>query len=487
MKRSPPDRHPGPRRNRRPDGDVRERTPERWTPRGESLIPGPKRVLAWQGIPGETARFKLANAGRNQVLVRWVGAKDPHPHRVQPPCDRYDPCGGCPLMHLDAVGQADARTAMLQDTFAEAGLAPFPIDPLVTSPLQGFRHLIKLAAAPGDRGDLLLGAPGRYTRNVVPINRCLVVTPVLAEAMQALVKAAHEVRLRPWVGEGRGLLRWVIARQSAATGEVLVTVVAGHNPRVLQQYAEAATRRCDHIVGVHVHINDGPGNAIFSPDGQGLVGTTRLLGRDELRDRVGGVEVRIGPGDFFQTNPAIGDRIARDLVDLSGARDKAPVVDLYCGVGGFTLALAKASGWAFGVEVNAGAIQRAREAARAQGIPAEFAAGPALDLLPDLQRRLEGTRPSVVVDPARRGLEEGVLDAICALAPARLLYVSCNPRALARDLAALVERGWTVQRVRPYDMFPNTAHLELLAVVEPPGGAPEEPGRRGPRRKVVRG
>ena len=160
-------------------------------------------------------------------------------------------------------------------------------------------------------------------------------------------------------------------------------------------------------------------------------------------------------------------------------------MDLYCGVGGFALAAASRSSWALGVESNGGAVRRARETASAGNIPAEFVHSEVLEALPALERRLEGLRPVVVVNPARRGLEEGVLEGISKLNPSKVIYVSCNPKAMARDLADAVKTGWKIGRVVPYDMFPNTSHVEVVAELEPVRSG-DGPSRRMPLRKVVR-
>jgi 23S rRNA (uracil1939-C5)-methyltransferase len=203
-----------------------------------------------------------------------------------------------------------------------------------------------------------------------------------------------------------------------------------------------------------------------------------------LEEELAGVRLQVGPGDFFQTNPGVADRIARDLVELLAPFRDRPVLDLYCGVGGFTLALAQSHGWAYGAEVVEGAIARARENARLNHLPAEFGVGRVAEIVPELARRTAGQGPVVVVDPARRGLEEGVIESVLSLQPAAVAYLSCNPRALARDLALFTARGWSLSHIAAYDMFPQTAHLETLVMLLPP--SPPEVTRRAPRRRVVR-
>jgi 23S rRNA (uracil1939-C5)-methyltransferase len=458
-------------------------TPSYWNFRGEAVLENDRgrRLLVWQGVPGETAR------GRNQDRAKWLGARKPHPDRVEPLCDRYTPCGGCPLMHLSAEGQRDVRRGLVGAALREEGLE-VEVEPVVAAPSDlNFRHLIKLGTGFSDIGRPRIGAFGRDTRAIIPIPNCEVATPTLREVMKVTAHHFLDLQIYPYEPEeGRGLLRYVVARQSAHTGEVLLTLVAGRRNRLLMQLAETIEKSCSAVVGVHLHINDAPGNAIFARDGQGVVGTRRLTGREVIVERVADVDYQIGPGDFFQTHPVMADRLYRDVIELSGARNEVPVVDLYSGVGGFALALAPLTGWALGVESVEGAVRRARASASSNAVTAEFAHGEVVEVLPEVSRRLKGRRPLLIANPARRGLEEGVIEAIFELDPRKMIYVSCNPRALARDLRRFVDEGWSVDRVRPYDMFPNSSHVETVTVLSPPDNGEAPAVGRAPRRKLVR-
>jgi len=493
-RRGPPrgGRKPGRGPGRGGDGprDYHWVEPDVWTPRGEAKVSGGHELLVWQGIPGERARVRVVHRGQNQDRALWQRADRPHPSRVEPPCERYHPCGGCPLMHVDQAGQLEARRVMVADALAAEGLGEVAVEPVVAAPSGAdYRHLIKLGVGYSDRRHPRLGAFGRDTRQIVPIPGCPVTTPALREVMKVTAFQFINLDIRPFVPGRGGLLRYVVARQSAHTDEVLITLVGARNHKLLRELADAIEANCAAVVGVHLHINDGPGNAIFARDGQGVVGTRRLAGRGHIIERLAGVDYTIGPGDFFQTHPAVADRLYRDVIEeISGAANGVPVVDLYSGVGGFALALAPRTGWALGVEAVEGAVLRARESASAAEVAAEFTQGDVAEVLPDIARRLKGKRPLVIVDPARRGLEEGVFEGIEALKPRRVVYVSCNPRSLARDMRRFVDAGWSVGAVRPYDMFPHTAHVEVVVALDPPDAdaIAEATTARAPRRKLVR-
>lgn len=475
--------------NRNASGPVHRVTPRRWTSWGEAALrlDDGREAVVWQGIPGERARVRPTGRGQHRVHGEWLSSPSPDPRRRTPPCEKATLCGGCPLMHLTVSGQHDARLSMLSAAFKREGLDLEPPSTVVASPDgdEGYRHVVKLAVGRSDRGRLRLGTYARGTHHVVPISGCKVATPTLRRLMATVAHHSLELDLRPWDAEtGDGILRHVVLRQSRATGQVLVTLVTGRGGRLPQTLADQLQAASEHIAGVSLHINSEPGNAIFAaPEGE-VPRFKRLAGTPVLEEELAGVRLQVGPGDFFQTNPGVADRIARDLVELLAPFRDRPVLDLYCGVGGFTLALAQSHGWAYGAEVVEGAIARARENARLNHLPAEFGVGRVAEIVPELARRTAGQGPVVVVDPARRGLEEGVIESVLSLQPAAVAYLSCNPRALARDLALFTARGWSLSHIAAYDMFPQTAHLETLVMLLPP--SPPEVTRRAPRRRVVR-
>jgi 23S rRNA (uracil-5-)-methyltransferase RumA len=475
-----------------------EVTPDGWLARGEAVAHRNRGnpMVVWGGIPGEAGQVRLLHKGSHQNHAEWVSAETPDLHRVVPPCDRYTPCGGCPLMHLDAVGQEMARRDLVRGALdseglrvdghrSADGLGDLDIGAWHPSPggLASFRHVVKVGFGKSDLGRVRMGAWGRNSREIVPIPQCTVAAPVLRKVMVSLAHHTIQLGIEPF-NSGRGVLRAAILRASRSTGDVLVTLVAARRDPMLTELAEEIARGASEITGVWLHFNDAPGNALFARDAFGSVLTTPLVGREWIEERLGDVAYRIGPGDFFQTNPAMAEVLYSRVVELLDPTDRDAVLDLYCGVGGVALMAAKRAGFALGIEEIDGAVKRAKEAARINRVPAEFVAGSVRETIPEIAARLQGTGPKVVVDPARRGLEDGVADAILSLGPSRIAYVSCNPKALARDLAGFRARGWTIRPIELFDMFPNTPHVECVAILDPPTS--ETPTRRAPQRKLAR-
>ena len=465
--------------------------PERWSPRGEAIAEesGKKPLVVWSGIAGEQAEIRITHVGHNRVSGEWVDSEEPHPSRVEPPCPKYRRCGGCPWMHLDADGQAEARRARVVETLKSAGLS-VDVGPLHACPdgLEGYRHVVKVGFGRSEQGRIRVGAWARGSREIVPIPECLAGAPVLRKVMASLAHHTIELGIEPYDPEQQqGVLRAAVLRASRTTGEVLVTLVAARRERRLSDLAEEVARGNSEIVGNWLHLNAGPGNAIFSRDGDGVVGVAHLGGREVIEERLGEITYRIGPGDFFQTNPSMAEVLyARTLSRLQLAEGDA-LLDLYSGVGGLALPAARITGFALGVEEIDGAVSRAREAARVNRVPAEFFDSDVdVALQAELAERFTQVGAKIVVNPARRGLEEGVLEHLVALHPSRVAYISCNVGALARDLLQARELGFDVTgSIELFDMFPNTAHVEALAILEPRDGGPP-PKRRAPTRRLVR-
>lgn len=452
------------------------------------MVDGRHPLAVWSGIPGEEARVRVVQQGQNQDLALFVEAETPSEYRVEPVCERYTLCGGCPFMHMNPAGQERAHRALVRAPLDQEGLGGLKLGAYHASPdgHEDFRHVIKLGFGYSDQGRMRVGAWGRRDRAIVPIPRCNVAHPVLRSVMVALAHHTIELDIRPYdAASDQGILRAAVLRVSRATGEVLVTLVVGRRIRQLQDLAEAVAGQVSAVTGVWVHINDEPGNSIYARDEAGAVPVLPLVGKATIEERLGDVTYDIGPGDFFQTNPAVAEVLYKRVVDQLDLPSGAPVVDLYSGVGGVALQAAARGAWALGIEGIEGAVNRARSAARRQSLQAEFLNARVEDVLPELPRRLGGKRPIVVVDPARRGLEPGVIDGILALDPVQVAYVSCNPRALSRDLARFVAAGLAPGDIELFDMFPNTAHVETLVVLKGQPSTSRGPGR-GLRRKVVR-
>ncbi|MCA9566622.1 MAG: 23S rRNA (uracil(1939)-C(5))-methyltransferase RlmD [Myxococcales bacterium] len=460
-------------------------TPERWLPKGETEVTAGQHVpmVVWGGIVGEEARVKVVHKGQNQARAIFEETDTPSPHRMQIPCDRYDPCGGCPMLHTDPEMQEMAHRSRVREALDRAGLDDVGLGAFTRSPrMFDFRHVVKLGwgwSFDGKRSKV--GAWGRRDRRIVPIPKCNVAAPVLRRVMTSLAHHSIEMGLVPYDPiSDEGVMRGAVIRASSKTGEVLVTLVAGRIPKKLDELAERIAQDNGEVVGVWVHVNMDEGNGLFHADEDGSIGMKALTGRDWIEEELDGIGIRVGPGDFYQTNPAMALPLYERTLNQLAPGPEDAVVDLYSGVGGLTLLAARRCGLAIGVEAVEGAVRRARESARRNRLNAEFIAGDVQEELPAIAKRL--SHPLVIVDPARRGLHPDVREGLVEMRPRKLAYISCNASSMARDLAVFREAGAIVHDPELFDMFPHTAHVECLTIVE----FEVEEARRAPRRKLLR-
>jgi 23S rRNA (uracil1939-C5)-methyltransferase len=255
-----------------------------------------------------------------------------------------------------------------------------------------------------------------------------------------------------------GLLRFVTIREGRRTGEAMVNVV-GSSPDIaaLAPVAEALRERVPVLASVVLNVN--------SQKASVAVGSEEhlLLGCDHIRERLGDVTFEVSANSFFQTNTEQADRLFSIVADAAALTGDETILDLYAGTGAISLLLARRCRTVYGIEVSTAAVADAARNARSNGIDnCTFLPGEVRHVLPALVR--DGVRPDVVVaDPPRAGFHPKALRTLAALAPARIVYVSCNPATLARDLAELVGQGYRAEWVQPVDMFPHTPHIEVVA------------------------
>ena len=349
------------------------------------------------------------------------------------------------------------RVQRALDTYpALAALTP---EPLVPAPrVFGWRNLVKLVARGGRRG-LRLGVYRPGTHRLADIRRCAAHHP-LANAVLARVAGALE-RLRVPTYDERthtGWLRYVLVRVGAERRAQLVLVARDRSYEGLRALARELAR-IPGVASLVLNLNPDVGNAIWGSEFETLAGS------DTLSDRVCGLELASRAGAFVQGNLGAARRAYAEVLREADARPGERALDLYCGVGALSLALARAGARVTGVEESPRAVEDARSNAKRHGLDARFLAGDAGGVLAELLR--DGERAELVtLNPPRRGAAPAVRSALAELAPSRIVYLSCDPETLARDLADLTGRGYRTERVQPYDFLPHTEHVEAVAVLK---------------------
>jgi 23S rRNA (uracil1939-C5)-methyltransferase len=413
------------------------------------------------GLPGDQLAVRVVEPRARFGRAEIEAVEEPSPHRVAAPCPYVGRCGGCRLQHMRYEAQLAFKEKQVRDCLQRlGGLGEFELRAIVPAPeIFGYRNKMEFTVA-GGAGDPLIGLHETARYDVVlDIERCL----LQSETMNALLQEVRaQVRARGLSvydqDTGEGLLRFVTVREGRHTGEAMVNIVASSPAvEVLAPVAEALRARTPATASVVLNVNGKKASV--------AVGTEEhvLHGRDHITERLDGVTFQVSASSFFQTNTRQAERLFEVVAEAAELTGGETLMDLYSGTGAISLLLARRCRRVYGIELAEAAVADAVRNASANGIAnCTFLTGEVRHVLPALLA--EGVRADVVVaDPPRAGFHPRALRALGSLAPARIVYVSCNPATLARDLGDLVPHGYRLEWVQPVDMFPHTPHIEAVA------------------------
>jgi 23S rRNA (uracil1939-C5)-methyltransferase len=414
-------------------------------------------------VPGDRIQARLVftkpSFGRGKLLEVLTPGGD----RVRPPCIVADKCGGCQWQPVAYATQLAAKERQITDALQRiGGFTAIPMDAILAaeSPL-GYRNKVTYPLGLSAEGQVKAGYYRKGTHQIINLNQC----PVQDEHFNPLLaEVKHDIQTQGWSiydeTTHNGQMRHLVFRIGRRTGELLLTLVSNTwDLPGIEDLAAQWKERYPELVGVCVNRNQAQGNTIFGPE------TRYVVGQPYLTERFAGLEFHIYPTTFFQVYTEQAERLLRCVLDHLNLQGKETVVDAYCGVGTLTLPLARRAGYCLGLEVQAEAVDVARENAQLNAIEnIRFQVGTVATLLPTVTEVLGGDRPDIVVlDPPRKGCEGGVLDALLTLKPPHIVYMSCNPATLARDLKQLCAGGYRLERLQPADFFPQTSHVECVA------------------------
>ena len=413
-------------------------------------------------LPGEEILFRLVQVRKNYGYGRLEKILMPSPDRIEPACPVFPRCGGCTARHLAYAAQLEAKRAKVRDCLARiGGLSDPPVGPVLG--MEDPRRYRNKGAFPvgGTPGAVRIGCFAARSHQVIDApDGCLLQSLTSDRLIREVRGWANAHRLEPYDETSHtGLLRHVMTREAADGSSMLVLVVNGQSLPHAEELIARLRGAVPGLASVCLSSNTRRTNVILGE-------TVRVLwGSGTLTDTLLGFSYRVSPRSFFQVNHSQTEVLYRQVLDACGLRGDETVFDLYCGCGTITLPLASRARRAVGVEIVEDAVRDARENARANGVGnAVFYAGAAEALFPSLLR--EWGRPDVLVmDPPRKGCEPEVLRAAAEAAPGRIVYVSCDPATLARDVRVLCGAGYRPEKAVPVDMFPWTGHVETVCLL----------------------
>ena len=414
-------------------------------------------VFGHGAVRGETCDVLVMKVLKNAAFGKIAALVEPSPARRQPDCPYYGRCGGCDFRHMSYEEELWAKRARVQDALTRIGGAEVTVEEILGAeqPLHYRNKSIYPISPAGE-----VGFYRARSHQVVNVEHCLIQKPEADALAQAVRDYIARFQVEPYnEATGRGLLRHLYVRTSCRGESLACLLINGsrlpHEQEVVDMLRAAAPGVCGVVLGE----NTRRGNAILGDRYR------TLWGRDYLTDTLCGLELRLSVPSFYQVNHDQAQRLYEKALEYAGLTGRELAVDLYCGAGTITQVLARRARHVIGGEIVPEAIRDAEDSARRNGVEnVEFLCGDASRLAAELRQR--GLRPDVIcVDPPRKGLAPDVVEAAASMTPGRIVYVSCDPATLARDVARFAPLGYRPVRACAVDLFPGTAHVETVCLL----------------------
>jgi 23S rRNA (uracil1939-C5)-methyltransferase len=414
-------------------------------------------VFVAGALPGERARVRVTQVKPKYAVGEIVAFESRSEMRAQPFCGVFGVCGGCQVQHLAYPAQLAWKEQIVRSALRRIGgfgevKVRRPIG--MTNP-RNYRNKMALVVDHAS-GEPVFGFYQARSHALVPIETCPVVLPQLDAAIGSLYAAAR-------APESRGAFaraKHAIVRAGSASGQAVLSITTDRASPEIKAEAQAVARRVRGVVGISNSFEPRTANAVL---GRKML---YVWGEREMEETIEGVRYRVSPASFFQVNSEMVGRIFRFLAP--GIAKDAKIVDLYCGAGTFAIFFAARGAQVVGIEENPAAVREARENADLNKVQdrVRFVEGRVEGAVAHAEgRRALSDAEIVFLDPPRKGSDEATLDAIATAGVPNLWYLSCNPATLARDLAYLAKRGYALGIVQPFDMFPQTGHVETLVTL----------------------
>ena len=414
-------------------------------------------VFVHGAIRGETCDVLVMKVLKNAAFGKIAALAEPSPARRQPDCPYYGRCGGCDFRHMSYEEELWAKRARVQDALTRIGGAEVAVEEILGAeqPLHYRNKSIYPISPAGE-----VGFYRARSHQVVHVEHCLIQKPEADALAQAVRDYIARFQVEPYnEATGRGLLRHLYVRTSCRGESLACLLVNGSRLPHEQELVDMLRAAAPGVCGVVLGENTRRGNAILGDRYR------TLWGRDYLTDTLCGLELRLSVPSFYQVNHDQAQRLYEKALEYAGLTGRELAVDLYCGAGTITQVLARRARHVIGGEIVPEAIRDAEASARRNGVEnVEFLCGDASRLAAELRQR--GLRPDVIcVDPPRKGLAPDVVEAAASMTPGRIVYVSCDPATLARDVARFAPLGYYPVRACAVDLFPGTAHVETVCLL----------------------
>lgn len=413
---------------------------------------------------GDVVSVKIMKMKKNYGYARLLEILEPSKDRVTPPCEFHRSCGGCQIQALSYEKQLEFKQRKIRNNLKRIGGFSEEMLEQVMEPIIGmdepyhYRNKVQAAFGRTKSGKIISGVYQSGTHRIVSVDDCMTEDSIADRIIVDIRNMLPKFNIWVYDEDKRtGFLRHVLVKRGFASGEVMVVLVgaSGYFP-MKKKFTAALLEKHPEITTVVLNINPKDTNLVLGEREEVLHGSGYI--EDTLCGRV----FRISPRSFYQINPVQTEKLYNKAMELAGLDKNTSVIDAYCGIGTIGLVAAKTAGSVIGVELNRDAVKDAiANAKRNSAENAKFYCADAGDFMQELALAGE-TADVVFMDPPRAGSTRKFIDSLAAMRPKKVVYISCNPETLARDLALLTKKGYAVRRICPVDMFPHTNHIETV-------------------------
>lgn len=429
----------------------------------EAAASGGYTVFVKDALIGDTARVKIIKTKKNYGYGRLMEIISPSAHRVQPKCPVARACGGCQVMHLDYEEQLRFKENKVRNLLERMGkLKGYEMLPIIgmKEPYY-YRNKAQFPVGKNKDGKIVMGFYAGRTHSIIDTEHCYIQHPINGTLIRIVRTWMEKHHIEPYdEATGKGLIRHILTRVAKRTGQVMVCVVINGNKLPYSEDLIDALCQVDGMTSISLNINRENTNVILGDQ------VKNLWGSPFITDYIGDICYHISPLSFYQVNPEQTGVLYGKALEFADLKEGEVVWDLYCGIGTISLFLAQKASKVYGVEIIPQAIDDARENARLNHMDnVEFFVGKAEEVLPREYEKNHVYADVIVVDPPRKGCDVSLLDCMVQMSPRRIVYVSCDPATLARDLKYLGEHGYCVEKVQCVDMFAHSTHVETVALL----------------------
>jgi 23S rRNA (uracil1939-C5)-methyltransferase len=413
-------------------------------------------------LRGETCKIRVLKVTTGAVFAKLEEIIERSPHRVEPECPHFRLCGGCDFLHMDYDEELYYKKQRVEDALARIGGVRVPVELVPAAGLAGYRNKVIFEVGTRESEDgkteSVIGFYRPHSHDVIDVQSCAIQAKFASDVSDVVRTWMAKHGVRAYDGRTReGTVRYVFCRYAFGTntGQVAIVSAARKLPATDGLVAALRARRGD-IASVALIVNKSHGNTALMGD------IHKLYGEETISDTLCGFTFRLSPRSFYQVNRDMAQALYEKVTQYAALTRDDTAIDLYCGIGTITLALSRYAGSVIGAEVSPDAVRDATYNAEKNGVEnVKFILADATDAARQLLQ--DGVKPTVaVVDPPRKGLSPDVIDAIAEMKPKRIVYVSCDPATLARDLKLFEQKGYITDSVTAFDMFPKCAHVECV-------------------------